>query len=397
MDNFGIEIKKLLLQGAGEKDALLVFDKGLNIVAGASDTGKSFAYECINYIFGSTDTPEIPNEAIGYEWVMLEILDKSANKQITLKRSLKDSEKNNVYYIYADINHLQDANVETLSNASNAKNNLSSKLLTLCNCSYRNILKKSSNGETESFTFRKFVYLTMMNESRIVQKNSPIYMGDTRRDRNSTKEVASFFTVLSGIDYQKYIKLDSIEVKKAQIKGAIDELSLICSDLQKEIIAAENTLDDYNSRQVSEVIKNIENSIKHQRETIEALEEEHEMGLAILNSTLREKSRIVDNLSKFKLLKKNYKSDIDRLGFIEQSHDYTGQLVDVKCPICHTTMKSSVENKEIYYIAIDKEKAKLNAHLLDLQGTIDDFENDLLEISKSILDKQKKLNLLKIG
>ncbi|WP_154219200.1 hypothetical protein [Clostridium botulinum] len=378
------------LQGTRKKDAVLVFNRGLNVVAGASDTGKSFAYECINYILGSTDTPEIPNEANGYEWVLLEFLDKSSNQKITLKRSLLDNVKKNIYYIYADIDNLRDANYETLSNSSNAKNNLSSKLLALCNCSYRNILKKSTNGETEAFTFRKFVYLMMMNETRIVQKNSPIYMGDTKRDR-STKEASSFFTILSGLDYQKYIKPESIEVKKAQLKGAIDELTLICNDLHEEITVAESTLNNYDFQQISEIIKNIENSIKQQRLVIEVIESERGKELAILNSALREKSRIIDNLSKFKLLKKNYKSDIDRLEFIEQSHDYTVQLVDVKCPICHTAMRSPVENKEIYYIAIDKEKDKLKAHLLDLQETIYDFEQDLLEINKYILNEQEKI------
>lgn len=391
MANFGIKINKLLLQGTGKKDALLPFDKGLNVVAGASDTGKSFAYECINYTLGSNDTFEIPNEAIGYESVLLEFLDIAANQVITLKRSLKEGEKNNIYYIYADINHLQNANFETLSNDSKARNSLSSKLLTLCNCFYRNILKKSSNGETESFTFRKFVHLMMMNETRIVQKNSPIYMGDTKRDRNSTKEVASFFTILSGIDYQKYIKQESIEVKKAQIKGAIDELSLICNELRTEIAATENAIDGYSPQQISDLIKNIETTIKQQRSIIEKLEDDRETALAKLNTILREKNRFTDNLLKFKLLRKNYQSDIERLGFIEQSYDYTGQLADVKCPICHTTMKSSMENKETYYVAIDKEKAKLNAHLLDLQETIDDFENGLLEISKSIMDEQEKI------
>lgn len=394
MADFGMKINKLLLQGTGKKDAILVFDKGLNVVAGASDTGKSFAYECINYILGSTDMPEIPNEAIGYESVLLEFLDIETNQIITLKRSLRDSEKNNIYYIYGDINHLQNADFEKLSNASKAKNSLSSKLLMLCNCSYRNILKKSSNGETESFTFRKFVYLMMLNETRIVQKNSPIYMGDTKRDRNSAKEVASFFTVLSGIDYQKYIKTESIEVKKAQIKGAIDELSLICNELRTEIAATESEVVGYSSQKVLDIIKNIETTIEQQRAITEKLEDEREIALEKLNTILREKNRLTDNLLKFKLLRKNYQSDIERLGFIEQSYDYTDQLADVKCPICHTTMKSSMENKEIYYVAIDKEKAKLNAHLLDLQETIDDFENDLLEISQSIVAGQEKIKYI---
>lgn len=397
MENIGLVIKKLLLQGMGKADAFLNFDTGLNVVAGASDTGKSFAYECINYVLGASDIPEIPNEAIGYEWVLLELFDKSARQILTLKRSLLDTQKNNVYYFYADIAHLDNASFETLSCDSKAKNSLSSKLLSLCKCSYRNILRNCSKGETGAFTFRKFIYLMMMNETRIVQKNSPIFLGDTKRDKNSTAEVASFFTVLSGLDYEKYIKPESIEVKKAQIKGAIDELAVIFGNLQKEITEAEGMLDNYVPQQVSEVIKGIENSIKQQRIAVEGFEKDREKSLVQLGSMLRERGRITDNLSKFKLLKKNYQSDIERLGFIEQSYDYTGQLSDVKCPICHTTMKSPKENNEIYFIAIDKEKAKLNAHLIDLQGTIDDFEKELLEIENTIAKQQENIKSIEIN
>nr|WP_295684458.1 hypothetical protein [uncultured Lachnoclostridium sp.] len=391
MADVGLEIKMLLLQGTKKADAFLNFTTGLNVVAGASDTGKSFAYECINYVLGSSDLPEIPNEAGGYEWALLEMYDKTARQSITLKRSLLESQKNDIYYFYTDIAHLDSTSSETLSSDSKAKNSLSAKLLSLCKCSYRNILRNCSRGETGAFTFRKFVYLTMMNETRIVQKNSPIFIGDTKRDKNSTPEVSSFFTILSGLDYEKYTKPESVEVKKAQIKGAIDELTLIFSDLQKEIAEAEEMLDDYAPQQVSEIIKGIENSIKQQRTAVEEFEKDREKSLMQLGLIMRERGRITDNLLKFKLLKKNYQSDIERLGFIEQSHDYTGQLADVKCPICHTAMKSTQENKEIYFIAIDKEKAKLNAHLIDLQETIDDFEKELLEIEKSIVKQQENI------
>ena len=132
MEKVGFEIKKLLLQGVGKADAFLNFDAGLNVIAGASDTGKSFAYECMNYVLGASDIPEIPNEASGYEWVLLEIFDKVTRQSLTLKRSLRESQKNDVCYFYADIDHLDNASSEILSCDSKAKNSLSSKLLSLC-------------------------------------------------------------------------------------------------------------------------------------------------------------------------------------------------------------------------------------------------------------------------
>lgn len=386
-----MQLRKLQLEGANKENATIDFNSGLNVIAGASDTGKSFAFECINYILGATDIPKFPQEALGYTSVLLEFLDKKSNQIITLKRSLLESEKSDVYYFYSEISKISDATFEVLSVSSNAANNLSAKLLSICNCSYRNVLKKSSNGETEAFTFRKFVHLTMLNEARIVQNNSPIYLGDTKRDQRSTKETASFFTLLTGIDYQKYIKTDSIEIKKAHLKGAIDELTIICSDLQKDISSTGSDSENNQLQENQLIIHEIENSLKLQREITETLEKRHQEGILALNTAIRDKSRILDNLSKFKLLKKNYLSDVSRLDFIEQAHDYTGQMADVRCPICHTEMKAPVTHSEVYYIAIQREKQKLNVHLVDLQSTINDLETELELANQRILQEEEKV------
>lgn len=393
MPNYSIQLKKLQLEGPNKENAVIDFNSGLNIISGASDTGKSFAFECINYALGAIDIPEIPQEAQGYTDVLLEFTDKKSNQQVTLKRSLLESNKSDIYYIYSDISNLSDASFEVLSVSNNAKNSLSGQLLSICNCPYRNILKKSSNGETESFTFRKYIYLMMLNETRIVQKNSPIYLGDTRRDRNATKETASFFTILTGLDYQKYVKTESLEIKKAHLKGAIDELTLICSELEKEISSSESSDSlKYQLKETQAIILDIEQSLQMQRKITESLENSRQEEITSLNTAIRDKSRVLDNLSKFTLLKKNYISDVSRLEFIEQSHNYTGQLVDVTCPICHTEMRTPVQNSEIYYLAICKEKEKLNAHLVDLQATISDFESELLSVNQKITQGQKRIH-----
>ena len=41
-------LKRLVLGGNNKKNAILNFEEGLNVIAGASDTGKSFAFDCIN-------------------------------------------------------------------------------------------------------------------------------------------------------------------------------------------------------------------------------------------------------------------------------------------------------------------------------------------------------------
>ena len=394
MSKFGLNINKLVLQGIGKRDAILTFNDGLNIIAGASDTGKSFAFGCINYILGATDLPEKPKESIGYNNVLLEFLDKKSKRIITLKRSLNENDKTNIFMYQSDIDHIDDVLENVLSSNSNAKNSLSSKLLSLIDCRYENVLRTTTKGETEAFTFRKFVPLMMLNESRIVQSNSAVFQGDTTRDAKSTKDIATFFTLLTGIDYKKYVKSESVEVKKAQLRGRIEELTFLSNELRTEISRLEESLEEISVGNVEQRIKEIELLIKENKAQVEEQENKHRLLIDEYRVLSNEKTRIKDNLIKFRMLKKNYESDIERLDFIDQSHNYIDQLTDIICPVCSTQIENEIQPKEIYYIAINKEKQKLNSHLSDLDETILDFEDDLSEIDMLMQEKQTSINKL---
>ena len=133
-------LKRLILRGENKKDACLNFEKGLNVIAGASDTGKSFAFECINFGFGSSDVHELPPEADGYNSVYLEIETFSENI-FTIRRDFND--KDNAYWIYSDIDNInKDTSFEKIKAESKTDKNISEKILSICGCSYKNLLKK---------------------------------------------------------------------------------------------------------------------------------------------------------------------------------------------------------------------------------------------------------------
>ena len=128
--------------------------------------------DCINYGFGSSNVPALPPEAKGYNSVYLEI-ETLNNDVFTIRRDFND--KNNAYWIYSkfeDIN--DDTSFEKIKAESKTDKNISEKILSICGCNYKNLLKKTSTGETKKFTFRDFVPLIMVNEGRITQKISPL-------------------------------------------------------------------------------------------------------------------------------------------------------------------------------------------------------------------------------
>ena len=66
------------------------FTRGLNVITGPSNTGKSFAFDCIDYVFGKKDLKTIP-EANRYDSVVIEI--QTINETIyTLKRNFNSND-----------------------------------------------------------------------------------------------------------------------------------------------------------------------------------------------------------------------------------------------------------------------------------------------------------------
>ena len=81
----GFTLKCLRATGKDHSLSELRFTNGLNVISGASDTGKSYILECIDFMYGSDKLPRRIEESKQYDFILLEIEDKSG-KQYTLER-----------------------------------------------------------------------------------------------------------------------------------------------------------------------------------------------------------------------------------------------------------------------------------------------------------------------
>lgn len=373
-------IKKLILKGVGKQDAIICFQKGLNVIAGASDTGKSFAFECINYVLGSSEMPSCPPEAKGYQSVFLEIEDSCQQEIFTLRRDFSQDEQNSIYLCYSEYKDIGENNFEKLSSSHKAKKSLSKRLLNVCDCTYETVISKAAKGTTQSFTFRSFIPMIMMGELRVTEKHSPIYRTNPRGSIYSTSELTAFQTVISGNDYEKKDKEDSVEIVKAKLRGQIEELSHMIEELRIENADLEVKTKDVNYPSLMEEIEKINKFIECKNEEVKKYEMEYEQLQMKSDEIKRKVTRLNDNISKFSLLRKNYLSDLERLEFIFDAHDLTQQLLFVVCPICHSPMQvEEVESSKDYFIALSSEKTKIEIQISELDDTIVDMKNEVKE------------------
>ena len=90
-----ILLHKLVLSGTSKKDAVLEFKQGLNIITGDSDTGKTYAFQCVNYVLGGSSVPKEIDEAKGYSSVSLVFF--INDKECQLTRIIGDNKINIEY------------------------------------------------------------------------------------------------------------------------------------------------------------------------------------------------------------------------------------------------------------------------------------------------------------
>lgn len=81
----GFYIKRLIVAGDAGEESYVKFKKGLNVITGPSDTGKSYIYQCVNYMLGGSDAPKRIKESKQYTKIYLEISTYS-NTLYTLER-----------------------------------------------------------------------------------------------------------------------------------------------------------------------------------------------------------------------------------------------------------------------------------------------------------------------
>lgn len=388
-------IKKLILAGTGKHDAVIDFQEGLNVVAGASDTGKSFAFECINFMLGSSGVPSCPPEANGYQTVFLEIKDSGRQEIFTLRRDFSKDSNKSIYICYSQYEDIGQADFEKLSASHKAKRSLSKKLLDVCDCSYETVIGKLTKGTTQSFTFRSFIPMIMMGELRVTEKHSSIYRMNPKGSNSSTAELTAFQTVISGSDYEKKSKEVSPDIVKAKLRGQIEELSHMIDELRIENKNLEVKDANTDSQSLAEEIRGINEFIECKNKEVKKYETEFEQ-LQIESDEIKRKIyRLNDNINKFLLLKKNYLSDLERLDFIFDAHDLTQQLVDVECPICHSHMKiEETEGSNDYFVALSSERTKIEIQLSELDETILDMQNEVREEEKVLENIELKSELI---
>jgi hypothetical protein len=196
MSTLGLRLRHLAFHGSNRERASVTFGAGLNLIYGASDTGKSFVVEAIDFMLGGkTALRDIP-ERLGYDVVLLGI-ETMEDETFTLSRSADGGH----FRLYTGL-HLDlppsDAEFRELADQHSERgaDNLSAFLLEKCGLQGKRV-RRNKRGNTYSLSFRNLARLMIVTETEITAQRSPLSDGNPMAD---TPNFATFKLLLTGVD-----------------------------------------------------------------------------------------------------------------------------------------------------------------------------------------------------
>jgi hypothetical protein len=382
----GFYLKALRITGPNKVPAEVVFDKGLNILSGASNTGKSYIFQCINYLLGGETPPKQITEANGYYELKLQI-NTYDNKEFTLAREFAGKK---IRFSETNIDNFDYKTAKEVNVRKGVVNGgISEFLLELIGLNGRKLRKDRFNVKKE-ISFRDLNKFCMINEQQIMSEDSPIYSGQivTR-----TIEESLFNLILSGTDDESLTQLEDPKIYRQKIIGKLDFIQNSILRKTQELEKIKETVGSLEDEQINYKIEEFTNIVNNAYKLVLDEEIKRQKMWDKLESVRKEIGHVEELEKRFLLLKNHYMSDLDRLDFINEGEQYLNQVPERKCPICEKIMDKEIFGKTLKYngdniaMSVSSEVMKIKEKQLDLDETLKDLTNQKNELFSDFNDK----------
>lgn len=328
----GIRLKYLSFHGPKRRTAALEFGPGLNLIYGASDTGKSFATEAIDFMLGGKPPLRDFQERVGYDRVML-AMETLAGESFTLSRSVDGAAFRVFDGLYKEPPPSEVAGRE-LAETHNEKNNnnLSMFLLEHCALAGKRI-RRNKQGDTNSLSFRNLAKLMIVTETEITEQRSPLTDGNPTAD---TPNFATFRLLLTGVDDSALVSIKPRTGEDQSREAQLDLLDQLLDEYRKRLKETVKNPDE-----LEDQLQRIETSIGQYTKQLGATESEYRARIdrrRELRKKLEEwkdrRAEVGSLLERFTLLDSHYRSDLSRLRAIEEGGTLFEVMGQVPCPLC---------------------------------------------------------------
>lgn len=324
----GFQLRQLKVTGPGVDAASVVFEAGLNVISGASDTGKSYLVETIDFLLGGGTPPRSIPESRGYDTAEL-VIEASDGKIYGLTRALQGGD-----FLLTAHEEGQVAAQTALGprHSAGGADNISSFLLRLVGLAGKRVRKNAQN-ELQNLSFRNLAHLVMVDEEAIIKKESPVYSGESTQ---RTAQASVFKLLLTGEDDGALVAAKKPAIAKAELSANLALLDQLLAEYTKELnelTSHPSELDDQLKR-LGETIETSEQALIRERSQFEDEERARQAAWVSRDEARQRFGEIVALLERFDLLDQHYGSDLERLEAVAEAGYFFAALTTGTCPLC---------------------------------------------------------------
>jgi len=391
----GLQLRHLIAVGRDKQPARVDFAKGLNVIYGAANTGKTHILHLIDFALGASAPPEAPPEQLGYEGVLLGV-DSLDGKTWTFCRSLQGGDIRKLEGL-SDVWPLEDVG-ELLGATHRSPNSLSKFLLnTVGMLGVR--LRRNARGDLQDLSFRNLAHLVLISEGKIQSEVSPV---ETSQYVARTVEFSLFKYLLTGVDdssiqvsdrhqrdrVRTAAKLELLDAQIAQAEQSIKSLTEEREDLDARQLRLEETLDAalraWDEASVSyRDLSARRRALRRRRDDLIDRNDEIELLLA-----------------RFELLARHYDSDFVRLQAIEEAASIFASLDQGPCPWCGADVAHRGEHAsrlcegdtDAIRNAAQAEQAQIEIKQQELRETKDKLNEEKTEIEQLLPSLEEQIS-----
>lgn len=402
-----IRLNSLSLTGPGRDTAKVEFQPGMNVIRGASDTGKSFIVACIDFMLGARDPLKKITESDGYNRVLLSFYSTGRNQDFTLVRGTQGGD----FELFLG-RHLDRPDTEPnqiLKVSPQATPNISSFLLELVGLPDRRVMK-NKDGETERLGFRNLVPLCIVNETQI-QSETPPALSDQVVMQTKSKQV--FKLLLTGVDDSGIVSKKAAKASKAKTQAQVELIDEMIAEVQEVIDGdgrSETDLSDQLNR-LDATIADVKNVIGTTEDVFSKLRQRRFELRQRSDANDTRRGEIESLKQRLDFLDLHYLSDLGRLESLSEAGAIYEASEIASCAICgadpshqkyHRRGEEEVRRASAAALAeIDKINVlrkelqetvtSLGAELVHLDGELPLLKDELAEINTQLKDRTPRL------
>lgn len=389
MTTSSMMLRHICFTGPKADNAELEFGPGLNLIYGASNTGKSSLLDAIDFMLGrESQLKEIP-EHEGYDQLFMGI-EFSNEDTFTLVRNISGGE----YYCYKGLHKSRPDGVEPeilrAKKATKKFKSLTQFIFSRIDLENKK-LKKNARNETVSLTLRNFLPLSLITETEIQKEASP-YISE--QYTKITEDSSRLKLLLTGVDDSSLIPAEK-EKRALSRQVRIQLLEELVTEQEGAIsdhIDEGHAISDFKDQQekLKRTIQVERNELRSSETRYNQAQAELNLSRQSVNTNIERANEIEEMLARFELLEDQYASDIMRLEAITEAGSLITALPSSFCPLCgadqedHLKHEDCSNNIEETTNAASSEIEKVSRLQLELRDTITQLKAESVDVSNSL-------------